>query len=414
MAGPYSKDKIKMNMPAKKSQVTMLMIVGLVLFITVGLVLYLSKSAVKKTTKETIKKSQETAIETQPIKEYVDKCLDKLTKDALTLLGKQGGYLYKSQGGPIIDYQETDIGKYFLKYDNLYASYNIMPPKFSAGTYASEIPDYPWVTFPYPNAESNNKIFTGFFGITNMPPLNSSNGPNSIQEQIEIFIDNNIATCANFDIFKGQGLDVVMHTANTSIVIGSNDISAISKISVTINNPKLKEISELNDFSANAQVDLKDLYYFTKQLISNDIKNITFNISDIKNNNAPFSIQVSHDIFSQDDLIIITDENSLIYGKPYKYIFSRRNRAPALYYIKNNILQFEHLHPITKEDLLQGQELKAEDPDEDLLTFKIKLDEREAEFPVTLNRPQMNFRVEASDGKLSDYQIITVNRIETD
>ena len=133
----------------------MLMIVGLVLFITVGLVLYLSKSTVKKTAKETIKKSQEAAIETQPIKEYVDKCLGKLTKDALILLGKQGGYLYKSQGGPIVDYQETDIGKYFLKYDNLYASYNIMPPKFSVATYYSEPPDYPWVTFPYNSVQSS-------------------------------------------------------------------------------------------------------------------------------------------------------------------------------------------------------------------------------------------------------------------
>ena len=287
-----------------------------------------------------------------------------------------------------------------------------MPPKFSVGNYYSEPLEYPWIIFPYPDVVSNDEVFTGFFGINNMPPLNSSGGPNSIQAQMETFIDSNIAVCANFDIFKAQGLEVVMHSTSTSIVIGSNDVSAISKIRITINNPKLKESAELNDFSANVQVDLKDLYYFTKQLINNDIKNVTFNISDPKNNNAPFSIQALQDIFSQDDLIIITDENLLIYGKPYKYIFARRNRIPALYYLKNNILQFEHLHPITKDDLLQGQQLKAQDPDEDSLNFKINLDEKEAEFPVILNRPQMNFKIEVSDNKLSDYQIITVNRID--
>ena len=231
---------------------------------------------------------------------------------------------------------------------------------------------------------------------------------------METFIDSNIVTCANFGIFKSQGLDVAIHSTNTSIVIGSNDISAKSKTRITINNPKLKESAELEDFSANVQVDFKDLYYFTKKLINNDIKNVTFNISNAKNNNYPFSIQILHDVFSNDDLFIITDEISFIYGKPYKYIFARRNRAPALYYLKNNILQFEHLHPITEEELLQGHQLTAEDPDEDSLTFKINLDEKQAEFPVILNRPQMNFKIEASDTKLSDYQTITVNRIETD
>ena len=66
-----------------KSQVTMLMIVGLTLFIIVSLVLYLSKSTIKKQSQQGIKQTQETAIEIQPVKEFVAKCLDKLAKDAI-------------------------------------------------------------------------------------------------------------------------------------------------------------------------------------------------------------------------------------------------------------------------------------------------------------------------------------------
>ena len=69
--------------------------------------------------------------------------------------------------------------------------------------------------------------------------------------------------------------------------------------------------------------------------------------------------------------VIITDEKILINGKPYEYIFSRRNRAPALHYIRNNVLQFEHGFTIKEPDLLQ-EKLKAEDPDEDSLEFNIK------------------------------------------
>ena len=65
----------------------MLMIVGLVLFIIVSFVLYLSKSAVKKQSQQSIKKTQETAMDTKPIKEFVNKCLDKLAKDAVVLIG---------------------------------------------------------------------------------------------------------------------------------------------------------------------------------------------------------------------------------------------------------------------------------------------------------------------------------------
>src|SRR3989338_2677463 len=93
-----------------KSQVTMLMIVGLVLFITISLVLYLSKSAIKKHSQQGVKDIQGTAMDSRPIKEFIEKCLDKLAKDALILLGRQGGQIYTSQGGTTVDYSDTDEG----------------------------------------------------------------------------------------------------------------------------------------------------------------------------------------------------------------------------------------------------------------------------------------------------------------
>ena len=150
----------------RKSQITMLMIIGLVLFIIVSLVLYLSKSAVKKQSQQNIKKIQETAIDTSSIKEFVQKCLDKLAKDALVLLGRQGGYIYASQGGPLVDHQATDEGLFFVKYNNLNVAYNILAPRFAVPPYSSEIPDYPWPTFPYRTAASNAEVFEGFFGIS--------------------------------------------------------------------------------------------------------------------------------------------------------------------------------------------------------------------------------------------------------
>lgn len=402
-----------------KSQVTMLMIVGLAIFITVSLVLYISKSAIKKQSQQSIKKVQETAIDTQPIKEFVTKCLDKIAKDAIILLGRQGGYLYSSQGGTIVDYSDTDEGLFFVKYNGVNAAYNIRQSSFAPYPYSSDIPNYPWQTFPYQTASSNAEIFDGYFGASNLPPLNSSEGPNSIQTQIETFVDSNMEGCANTDIFENQGYNIVMNPPKTSVVIGVNGVSVKSTIPISISNPATGEFTSIRDFSADISVKMRDAYFFINELIQNDIKNIRFNISDVHNNKGSLSIRLVKNFFSDDsrrikaDLVVVTDESSLIYGKPFQYVFARRNRAPALYYIRQNIFNFPEGYLINQTNILPGQ-LRAEDPDEDGHTFSIFVGEfgsSPAQFPKKLNVPQIKFRVEVSDGKLSDYQVITVNRI---
>lgn len=402
-----------------KSQVTMLMIIGLALFIIVSLVLYLSKSAIKKQNQQNIKNTQQTAIDSTPVKEFIGKCLDKLAKDALVLLGKQGGYIYTSQGGTHVDYSDTDEGLFFIKHDNLKVAYNILPPKFEIPPFTSEIPEYPWTTFPYKSSASNEEAFEGYFGVSNLPPLNPSGGPNSIQTQMEAFIDNNIATCADFNIFKSQGYDIYMGKSKTHVTVGSADFRIKSEIPTKIVNAASKETVEIKDFSAGMQVNLLNSYFFAKYLIENDIKNIKFGISTNSYSTAP-SIMLVKNAYSDDsrnikaDLVILTDGNSLVYGKPLQYTFAIRNRAPALYYIRPNIFSFPDGYLINETDILQNKPLAAEDTDGDSLTFKIyntEFGNQLASFPVKLILPYMKFRVEVSDGQLSDYQLITVNKI---
>ncbi len=392
-------------MKPRKSQITLLIILGLVIFIIVSLVLYLSKSTVKKQSQQNIMTTQETDLDTQPIKEFVAKCLDKSAKDAVVLLGQQGGYIYASQGGPIIDYLGTDEGLFFVNYHGINIAYNIMPPKFTLPPYFSTIPEYPWVAFPYKTPSSSAEVFTGFFGINNAPPLTPSGGPNSIQTQIESYIDKNMAKCIDLREFKKQ-FDIAIGPSNTSVSIGARDVSVKSKIPITITNPTTKETTKLADFSTSMDIRLKDVYYFVKELINNDIKNIRFNIGDASNSRDSIRVNIIRDVFSNDDLITITDEKSLINGKPLEYVFARRNRPPALYFIRDNVLEFPQDYEIRLNDLLQSSELKAEDPDEDSYTFDVT-----PALPYRLRIPQANFKVEVNDGRVSDYKMITVKRI---
>ena len=405
-------------MNKQKSQVTMLMIIGLVLFIIVSLTFYLTRYSIKKQTIQNIKITNEAA-DTKPIKELVEKCLDKLAKDAVVLLGRQGGYIYKSQGGTLIDYPNDDEGRFFIKYNNLNVAYNIiaLPRDFSVDKYSSDIPEYPWHTFPYQTETSNEreKVFDGIFGLSNLPAFDASEGPNSIQTQIESYVDKNIARCADFSAFENI-YSIVMNSSKTNVIIGTSDITVKSSIPIKIADISTNKFTELSDFSTNLNVRLRGMYYFAKDLIHNDIKNIQFNINNPRNNKDSFYVSSIKDANQQnnDDLIIITDQNSLIYGKPFEYIFSRKNRAPVLYYIKNK-LRFDPGAKIIMESeifhmLNINQLTDAADPDEDEVTIHLKWPLLPYDVPHDQKLP--NFRIEVSDGKLSDFQNIETVLIE--
>ncbi len=397
----------------RKSQITLIMIVGLILFIIVGFTLYVSKSYIKRQGQQGVKKTQGTAIDINPIKNFISECQNGLAKDSVALIGKQGGYLYKSQNGQIVDYKTTDEGKFYIKFNGIFVTYNILSPKFSIQNFFSATPPYPWSTFPYIDDASNEQTYKGFFGIGILPPLNYSDGPNSMQSQMENYIDNNIKECANFSAFENQGFKFNAGIPKTSVVIGNEDMSAHTTFPVTVTNSLTNEKFDISEFSTKVNVRLKDIYYFVKGLVRNDIGDINFSIRDPKNDKDSINVQVVENALSYDDIIIVSDQKSAINGNQYKYVFARKNRAPALHYIKNNELSFEEGHEITQDDLLGLEELKASDPDEDKLAFSIKAMSGNPNLPRTLDSADspLKFKIEVTDGKLSDYQIITVNVI---
>lgn len=411
MARLDCKIKVKMSIKSQKSQITMLMILGIVLFIAIALVLYLSKTAVKKSTQSTEKKIQITALETQPIKQFAANCMEKLSKDAIVLLGKQGGYIYTSQGGTILPFSDSDEGVLFVKNNNANTFYNIKPLQLNVPLpFSTSVPEYPWVTFPYGPVNQNVKTFNGIFGVNSMPPLNASHGPHSIQTQIETFIDANMEKCLDFSIFANEGYDIKAAKSKTRVFIGARDISIVSEMPLKITNIKTQEKAEFKDFSAALSIRLGEMYYFIKEIIDKDISDITFDIKDTANNKNSFTIKVSENVYQKDDLVSVKDQESIIYGQPFEYVFGRKNRAPALYYIKDEVLEFGHGYIINQDDIMKDSALDAEDPDEDNPAFKFEALLSNPNLPTILDRPQIKFRVEASDGMLSDYQIITVNR----
>lgn len=405
-------------MKKRKSQITLFIILGLLLFFIIGFLFYLTKYVAKKQTGYETTKTQKIKTELQPIENYVTQCLDKVTKEGLVLLGKQGGYLYTSQGGTLIDFMPVDEGSFFVNYDNHRVSYGIYPLRFDIWPYYSNAPEYPWEDFPSDGAGSDT--FVGLFGISNLPPINSSFGANSIKSQLELYIKNNIKGCIDLGVsdFEEQGYEITENKLSVNLGIAKEDLTVRLTYPLTIKNKITDDTTSINDFFVREKVRLEKIHDFTYNIINNDITDIKFNIS--KASGDGFSVQVIRDVYDKDDVIIVRDLNSLINNKPYEFVFARHNRMPALYYLYPTSIDIPCIFPcsapiITNDTLnIPGDisNLKAIDPDEDTLTFSIEsVPPRTPPLPTDLNIPTIKFYIKVADGELEDYQIITVNRV---
>src|SRR3989338_6482161 len=73
----------------RKSQIALFIILGLTIMIGVGFVLYLKNSSIKKPEVEQVSKLP---FDTDSIQTYIEACIEDVGKDAISFIGRHGGY----------------------------------------------------------------------------------------------------------------------------------------------------------------------------------------------------------------------------------------------------------------------------------------------------------------------------------
>jgi len=407
----------------KHSQITIFLILGIVMIMIVVSLLYLTRYTAKKTTRQEAIDTKESILDIQPINKFVTECLSITSKEGLKTLGKQGGYLFKSQGGTLVDYYNSQEGFFFVNHQNSKVVYNILKPRRGVGNYrAPPDLDYPWKTFPYTDETKSEQIFSGksVYGINNLPPINKSFGQHSMQEQLIVYTTNNIDSCLDFTIFEEQGFEITKNNKNIEVDINEDDVVFRMQYDIIVENLVSGEKTEIKDFFMKHKIRLGKLHLFLNNLIESDISDIKFNILD-KSGLDSYFVDIKRDVYNNDDLIIITDEKSTLDSFPFKYIFVRKNRNPSMYYLTPEEIILPaydnenegEFTTITNETLITNRtrDLVALDPDEDIITlgaFSIKYND--LDLPQQLISDEMIFTVSVSDGSLSDSQEITVRR----
>jgi hypothetical protein len=173
---------------SKRGQITLFMIIGVVVVIAAGLIFMFSNVTQNRAIEQDVKIiTEKVSNEFTPIQGYVDKCLYALGKEAVIKAGQQGGYVDSENliANPVSPTDGASNSLLFFPGDPSY--------KVAYWWYmdSSNICD-----------EGGQCTFS-----TNRPDLTDS--PNSIEGQIEKYIEDNIDVClSNFRTFTQAGYSV--------------------------------------------------------------------------------------------------------------------------------------------------------------------------------------------------------------
>ena len=242
----------------KKGQASMFIFLGLLVLILATLVFYLRSEAVQDLFQEQITKIEGMPKQFEPVDLFVKDCIQKTSKDALTYIGKQGGYLNPK-------YNEFNVAYY------IYKNKIIIPNK---ETIEKEI-----------NSYVSDMLFFCTKGFIDFP---------------------------EFEIFQG-----IIKT-NTKIFDDKVIIDVVYPLKII----KDKSTFTLKDFKNNEfNARLGLIYNTSNQIVNEQINNLTAICLSCINKLAVNNIVIDVNDYNTYREYAIKDEKSKINGEPYEFRF---------------------------------------------------------------------------------------------
>lgn len=228
----------------RKGQLSIFLILGILLLITTAIVLYLQgKILGEKTFKPVI---DEVPLEFQPIKDYMDRCIEETSMEAITLLGLHGGYIGLEPGDALYTktaFQTDPAG--------------VNPTESDAVTFTEgsnwKIPY--WYHLESKNGCTGNCEFASL-----QPPLYRKDGSNSIEAQLDVYIQEHLQECLQqFRDFEKQGFHVTEEGKLQVVsLIGKEQMNVYLTYPLAVQS-EFGEI-DIENFGISLDVDLDDLY----------------------------------------------------------------------------------------------------------------------------------------------------------
>ncbi len=234
----------------KKGQVTVFLIIGVLLLAGFATVSYLNAD-------KTVKKIDVTVPpELLPVKNYISSCVDTIATEAIVRIGKNGGYIGLNDEDK--KYTETSF-----KINENFAPTEQDGIVFFKG--------FDWKIPYWQYFESSNTCKEKCSCSSKKPDLYDTQ--NSIQKQIERYIDANLKTCIKLDQIKGYDKLTGAKEYKSQVIIGERDVSII--LDYPIEAQKGEKTIKNQYFDTQIPVRLKRMYEIADDLAKKE-KNFTY------------------------------------------------------------------------------------------------------------------------------------------
>lgn len=234
----------------KKAQITAFIIVGLILVIAAGVLIYIISTQAKAPSQVQAERViEKVPVEMQPIKEYVEACIDKTAAEALTKLGQHGGY---------IDPSDSTLSGVALDLDK-----SMSDPTSSDAVSLS------------PN--SLNPVPYWWYLATDNKCVNctvSSLAPSldNVALQLSNYINRNLNSCLqDFDVFKKQGFSFNLKSMKTETTIARDNLVVYVEYPMEIAKDNITR--QVKQFQTKMDIDLRKIFTIAASLAINEANN---------------------------------------------------------------------------------------------------------------------------------------------
>ena len=402
-----------------KAQVTVFIIIGIVLLIIVIALLALSNSLEGNPIAREGEDATGLSTELEPIKNYIETCVEQVAKDGIFLLGKQSGYIYRSQGGKRYDQSPAGKGYQYINFpedsDNMVIYRITSSIEDTANQCKTQAPEYPVTNPKYPyldetpvNLDVKNYRKDNCFG------KGKYTNKKIIAKDLKSYIESNVNIRCTLDSFPE--FEIVGETATANVSILDGETTVLLDYPLSIKNTNSGTRSNLRYFTSRISFSMKRVLDLVDIIIEKDVDDPTYRLTRAIRNYDDFSISVINDVHGKDDIVVITSNSDdfKIDGTPFEFYFARKNRPPVLEYVHNftHNFVFENYLFIDYEDVI-GQELTAVDPDEDSTEITVYIWDNRQHILDESNPYEIlhqdyaagyiDFVIVASDGELEDY-----------
>jgi hypothetical protein len=236
----------------RKAQITVFMIVGIILLFSTALLFYIRGQIVEGIPEEFVPTVEEVPLEAQPIKIFVEDCLQQITKEGIQLMGAHGGY---------IDPRDSAYGKFF--------SAGLYPTESEALMMvegSSALLPYWWYM------SSPNDCLSGCEFDSNRPALyKRTGGEASIEGQLDTYIKRKLPEClGGFAAFREQGFGITeLGDMEPDFRVAEREALVLLKYPIEVSREDRR--IEIEQFFTKLDVKIKDAYDLASDITDYEI-----------------------------------------------------------------------------------------------------------------------------------------------